>query len=319
MIKWIFRFVALGVLISGVVAGVLYHQYTAQGPLQEPRTVMVAKGDSLGKIASELQKNGVIADAFWFRVLGRITNVASQVKVGEYEFTPLMSAKEVMEKIVSGESVIHRFSVPEGFTSAEIVAMLNGVPALSGEMINPDDVKEGSLLPETYYYSYGDNRNDILARMQRSMTQEIDRLWENRYPRLPIKTKEEAIILASIVEKETGVAAERDVVASVFVNRLNKKMRLQSDPTVIYAFKLNRKLYKKDLQKMHPYNTYRVGGLPPGPICNPGIDALRAVLNPAQTTYLYFVADGTGGHAFASDLKSHNRNVAHWRRINQGN
>ncbi len=317
MFKLLTKLFVIGAVTIAVAIGVLCHNYYKSGPLSEDKVVMVKKGEGLGTIAAKLEKENIISDAMLFRILGRLTNVSSKVKVGEYEFSPAMSASEVMDKIISGESVIHKFSVPEGFTSSEVVGMLNNIEILSGDLIDATTVKEGSLLPETYYYSFGDARADILARMQRSMQYEIDRLWENRYPRLPIFTKEQAIILASIVEKETGVAEERDLVASVFVNRLRKGMRLQSDPTVIYAFKIDRKLYKKDLQKMHPYNTYRVGGLPPGPICNPGADAIRAVLNPADTTYLYFVADGTGGHAFASDLKSHNRNVAKWRAINK--
>ncbi len=317
MIKWCLRLLVIGTFLASLLVGIAYYHYTVAGPLKETKVIVIRKGAGLGTIAKELALNGVISDEFWFKVLGQITNVASKVKVGEYAFTPQISAKEVMQKIVSGESIIHKISIPEGLTSNEIVNTLNNIKILSGALIDVNSVAEGTLLPETYYYSYGDTRQDIIKRMQKSMQQELDRLWANRYPRLHIKSKEEAVILASIVEKETGIPEERDVVASVFTNRLKKGMRLQSDPTVIYAFQLNRKLYKKDLQKMHPYNTYRVNGLTPGPICNPGIDAIRAVLNPAQTSYLYFVADGSGGHAFASTLKDHNKNVALWRKINK--
>ena len=182
---------------------------------------------------------------------------------------------------------------------------------------------EGSLLPETYLFTRGDTRAEIIARMQAAMTA-VDRLWAERAAGLPLDTPEEAVILASIIEKETGVNSERAVVAGVFVNRLRRGMRLQTDPTVIYALTngerpLGRELWRRDLEVDSPYNTYKVVGLPPGPIANPGLSALEAAMNPAETEYFYFVADGSGGHAFAKTLRDHNRNVAEWRRFQRQN
>ncbi len=317
MFKFLLRTFFFLILASFIAAGYFYYEVSKTGPLQSDSTIIIEKGATLSKIANELYAKGMIDNVLFFRILGKVTKVSDKVKVGEYNIEAKSSAIDILNLLVSGKNVIHRLSIPEGYRVEEIVAILNSIDILGGEQIDSSNIAEGSLLPETYYYSYGDKREDILKRMTSSMSSELDRLWENRYPRLPLKSKEEALILASIVEKETGIAAERDVVASVFINRLNKGMRLQSDPTVIYAFNLERKLYKKDLEKPHPYNTYRVGGLPPGPICNPGIDSIKAVLNPAETTYLYFVANGTGGHSFASSLKEHNKNVTHWRSLNK--
>ena len=303
------------VISTAIVVAYGYHNFVSNGPLRESTTVLIKKGTSLSSIADSLEQKEIISNSTNFKIFARVMGLASSIKVGEYEFAPKMSGLDVLQKISSGNVVMHKFSVAEGTTSAEIVKMLNEIEILSGEIDR--EIVEGTLLPETYYYTYGDDRNSIIRRMQKALKARLDELWQNRTLNLPIKSKEEAVILASIVEKETGVAHERDVVASVFSNRLRKNMRLQSDPTVIYAFQLDRKLYTKDLQKDHPYNTYKNYGLTPGPICNPGLDAIKAVLNPAETSYLYFVADGTGGHVFATNLDDHNRNVRKWREINK--
>jgi UPF0755 protein len=217
--------------------------------------------------------------------------------------------------------VARRLTVAEGLTVAEVFRLLAETEALSGDL--PEPPPEGSLLPETYFYALGDDRAELVRRMQRGMRRLLDQLWPARAEALPLTERQQALILASIVDKETGVAAERGAVAAVFHNRLRQGMRLQSDPTVIYGLTdgngpLDRELTRADWQHDSPYNTYRIEGLPPGPIGNPGRAALEAVLNPDDVDYLYFVADGSGGHAFGRTLDEHNRNVAKWRRIKNG-
>jgi UPF0755 protein len=238
----------------------------------------------------------------------------------------------VLDKLVAGDVVLRQVTIPEGLTTAQVLDLLAGVDGLEGTISMPPS--EGSLLPETYDYTLGDTREMLIERMRKGMDSLIAELWPKRAAELPLKSPEEAVILASIVEKETGIPAERPRVAAVFVNRLKRGMPLQSDPTVIYGLTrgkvasvangegiLGRKLIRADLDLDNPYNTYRILGLPPGPIANPGRASLEAVLNPPATTELYFVADGTGGHAFASTLEEHNRNVARWRKLqnNAGN
>jgi len=223
-----------------------------------------------------------------------------------------------MQILIEGKSIEHKVTIAEGLTVAEIYKVLEETPLLEGDL--PPPPSEGSLLPETYSYLRGENRATLVERMQKDMDSTLTELWENRAPNIAIDTKEEALILASIVEKETGVASERSHVAAVFHNRLRKGMKLQSDPTVIYAItlgkeKLDRPLSKSDLGTDSPYNTYQVTGLPPGPIANPGRAALEATLKPDDSDDLYFVANGSGGHAFAKTLEEHNKNVAEWRKI----
>jgi len=295
--------------------------YEGEGPLEEPRNVVIARGSSTGSVAAELAAAGVIEDARLFHVAAVVTGKNTRLRAGEYAFPAGISLRETLELLESGRTVVRRFTVPEGRTSSEVLALLQATEGLSGEI--EATAAEGSLLPETYHYSWGDERGQLLERMQRSMQATLGELWEQRADDLPLQSPEEAVILASIVEKETGVAEERRVVASVFINRLKRGMRLQSDPTVVYAITkgaepLGRALTRADWQYDDPYNTYQNDGLPPGPIANPGRAALEAVLDPAESDYLYFVADGTGGHAFARTLDEHNRNVANWRRIRDG-
>ena len=309
---------ALLILVAGaaVLGGIF--RLDRPGPLQADTTVIVERGASLTAIAENLQSGGVIDDAFLFRLSARLYRVSRSLKAGEYAFPARVSMGGVIDILVSGETVIRQFTVPEGLTSAEVMTLIAGVEGLVGEL---DGVPaEGSLLPETYNYAWADARPDIVGRMEKAMADTLAELWPTRAEGLPIDTPAEAVILASIVEKETGVAEERPLVAGVFINRLRRGMRLQSDPTVVYALTggtgpLDRALRSRDLRVDNPYNTYGNAGLPPGPIANPGRAALEAVLNPAETDYLYFVADGTGGHAFAKTLAEHNRNVAKWRRI----
>ncbi len=292
-------------------------QIEAPGPLAENRVHIVPSGAGVNRIAADLEETGVIASSLLFRLYVRYRNADMKLRAGEYEFRPGASMAQILDLLVAGKTVLHRVTVPEGLTSYEAIALLNAANPLTGMAGIP---AEGSILPETYAFTRDQDRTEIVAHMQQAMTDTLAELWENRADDLPIKTPEEAVILASIVEKETGIAEERPRVAAVFVNRLRKRMRLQSDPTVIYVLsegkgRLDRELLLKDLEIESPYNTYRVGGLPPGPICNPGRASLAAVLNPIESKELYFVADGTGGHAFAKTLAEHERNVRNWRKI----
>jgi UPF0755 protein len=229
---------------------------------------------------------------------------------------------DVLRILREGRTVVHRVTFAEGLTSKEMLAALGRAERLEGPM--PPLPANGSLLPDTYHYSYGDTQAEIVARMAKAMDAVLAELWAKRAPDLPLTSPTEALILASIVEKETAVPAERARIAAVFINRLKKGMRIESDPTVVYGLTdglgpLGRALTRDDLRNDHPYNTYRITGLPPGPICNPGRDSLAAVMNPLQTEEIYFVADGSGGHVFARTLDEHNRNVAQWRKFKRSN
>lgn len=303
-----------------VVAAAFFasNQFSYPNKLAEPKTIVIDKGTSGNAIAERLTSEGVIRNAFFFKLYLKLTSADRDIKAGEYEFAPHQNIKDVVMLLSSGDTVKRSFTIPEGWTSTAIVAHINQLEGLGGEIVVIP--AEGSLLPETYYYSFGDTRKDLIDRMQEGMEENLAQLWGRRDPNSPIATLGQAMVLASIVEKETGVASERGIVASVFLNRLRLGMPLQSDPTVIYALtngekELERPLYFKDLEIDNPYNTYKVRGLPPTPICNPGLDAIQAVFNPAKTDYLYFVADGTGGHVFARTLDEHNTNVAKWRAL----
>jgi UPF0755 protein len=312
--------VVLGGGLLAAAAVFLYgkQRFEAPGPLTAEAVVVIEPGLGLAAIAQRLEAEGVITDALIFRIGTRALDKARALKAGEYAFPAGVSMAAAVELLESGRTVMHRLTVPEGLTSFEVVALVEAAAALSGEIATPPP--EGSLLPETYHFTRGEARGEVVGRMQRDLRAVLAELWPQRTEGLPIATPEEAIILASIVEKETGVASERAKVASVFVNRLNIGMPLQSDPTVVYALTqgrgpLGRALTRKDLAVDNPYNTYKVPSLPPGPIANPGRDSIVAVLHPDTTKFLYFVADGSGGHAFAETLQEHNRNVAKWRKI----
>jgi UPF0755 protein len=305
------------------LAGVMGYAYVtgefrAKGPLTEERAVVIPPGSGVDAIAQTLAREGIIAEPLVFKIGVRLSKTGRQLKAGEYQFEPGMSPAQVMDRLVSGTVVQRRITVAEGLTTATILDIIRGVEGLQGPITLAP--AEGALLPETYHFQKGDTRDSVVRRMEKAMTETLDRLWDGRAEGLPISTKEQALVLASVVEKETGIATERPMVAGVFVNRLRKGMPLQSDPTVIYGLSdgtglLGRGLTRKDLTKDHPWNTYRIAGLPATPICNPGTDAIAAVLNPADTNALYFVADGTGGHAFARTLDEHNRNVRAWRKV----
>lgn len=306
------------------VGGLLYwgkRVYEEPGPLPEDRTVIIPSGSTLDTIADSLDSRGVIANRWVFIGASQLYGTAGKLKAGEYVFPAQASMRQVMDTIISGRSVQHGITIPEGLTSAQIVDRLNADPVLIGAVA--EIPAEGTLMPETYKFTRGTTRREILERMSRARDEALAEIWARRVDGLPVDTPEELVVLASIVEKETGRADERTRVAGVFVNRLNKKMKLQSDPTILYgiyggsAWQKPRTILRSDLDRPNPYNTYQVTGLPPGPIANPGRDSLEAVANPSRTDDLYFVADGTGGHIFAATLDEHNRNVAKWRQIEQ--
>ncbi|NBC34251.1 MAG: endolytic transglycosylase MltG [Alphaproteobacteria bacterium] len=315
-----FFLVLSGIAIAGLIGLLaLILAFVAPGPSTSPTTLVIAPGSGVNAIAGQLESQGVIADSRLFHLGVRVFGRAGRLRAGEFTFPAGASPHRAMTVLARGAAVSHALTIPEGLTSAEIVALLRDDARLAGAVGAVP--AEGTLLPETYHVRRGDTRAAVLARMQAAMQAALDRLWPGRAEGLPLAGPEEAVTLASIIEKETGVAGERRLVAGVFVNRLHRGMRLQSDPTVIYAMTqgrapLDRPLTRADIDGTDsPYNTYRIAGLPPGPIANPGLAALEAALNPAETEYLYFVADGSGGHAFARTLAEHNRNVAAWRRL----
>lgn len=317
VLLYIFLFFILTSLIGGSVFST-YKFFIEEGPLTERKEVLIEKGMSLRRIAALLKAEGIIDSPAIFTLGVRAQNKAGDLKAGEYSIPRRASAKMVMDILTGGQTYIRRITIQEGLTSHQIVALLDKADGLTGEITELP--KNGTLLPETYYYSKGDSKQSLIKRMENGMKRTINELWPGRVEDLPIKTPQEAVILASIVEKETAIHAERNHVASVFLNRLEKKMRLQSDPTVIFALTdgtgvFKRKLWSNDLKVKHPYNTYVIYGLPPGPIANPGKASLEAVLHPFKSKDLYFVADGTGGHVFAQTYAEHQENVKQWRQI----
>ncbi len=313
--------VALALLLAIAASGAVIWlvRYAHQpGPATADITVDIAAGAGVNRIASVLEAEGVIDHAALFEIFVRLRGESAALRAGEYEMQAAITPREVLRVLIEGKTTARRITVPEGYTVTETMALIEASDGLTGAL--PAMPEEGSLLPETYHYSKGNSRADMVARMQALAGETLERLWNARADDLPFDTPREAVILASIIEKETGVAGERAHIAGVFVNRLRIGMPLQSDPTVIYAVTqgkapLGRSLTRRDLAFESPYNTYRNAGLPPGPIANPGRAALEAALHPMATRDLYFVADGSGGHAFARTLDEHNRNAARWRRI----
>jgi UPF0755 protein len=308
-------------LIGGGMTGGLfafgYAQFVKPGPLQVPATVIIAKGAGLGKIANQLHQDGILEFPLVLRLGARLTEAAKRLKAGEYVFPRGVTPQGILVLLQSGKTVVRRLTMAEGLTSFEIINRLNVIDGLTG---TAEPAPEGTFLPETYHFSFGDSRQKIADRMSADMQRTLNLLWLSRDRDLPLKSSEEALVLASIVERETGVAGERTRVAAVFINRLRRGMKLQSDPTVAYGMTLGKKalgrpLTRADLKKPTPYNTYTNNALPPGPIANPGRATLEAVMRPAKTNDLYFVADGSGGHAFAKTLSEHNRNVSRWRKF----
>jgi UPF0755 protein len=309
------------VLVSMIGAGAIYvygkQMLESPGPLKEDRIVNIPARAGKGDIAEALQKEGVIDVNRWVFIGGVFAlKAATELKPGEYEFRKNASLRDVIGTIVEGKVVQHAVTVPEGLTSEQIVARLSDNDIFTGAV--REMPREGTLLPETYKFPRGTTRDQVIQRMQQSQKRILAEIWERRNTDIPVKTPEQLVTLASIVEKETGKADERSRVAAVFVNRLRQKMKLQSDPTIIYGLvggkgTLGRPIKRSEITQPSPYNTYVVDGLPPGPIANPGRASLEATANPARTRDLFFVANGSGGHAFTETYDQHQKNVAKLR------
>ncbi len=314
-------FLTLVVLGLIIVAGVVLlgsQRFYSKGPVVEDRVFLVQRGASLSTIAQRLEAEGLVADRWTFQFGAMAQRKQAAIRAGEYNITANSSMADILKEITEGRPISYAVTIPEGYTSWQVVERINAAPNLVGEIT--EIPPEGSLLPDTYSFERGANRQDIIEQMTGALEKQLAEIWDNRADDLPISTPEELLILASIVEKETGLAAERPKVAGVFINRLNRGMRLQSDPTIIYGITngegtLGRGLRRSEIDASTPYNTYQIDGLPIGPIANPGVESLRAVANPEVTDALYFVADGTGGHAFANTYAEHQANVARWRQI----
>ena len=280
-------------------------------------TIVIPRGVGVSAIGEHLRAENVIRSSLTFRAGVMLYGRGRSLKAGEYSIPPHESLAGVIERLAAGRTVLHSITAPEGWTSEMVMDLVAAEDVLEGEM--PATPAEGSLLPETYNVERGETREAVVKQMQNAMSETLNELWAKRADNLPLRTPQQALVLASIVEKETGIASERPRVAAVFINRLRKGMRLESDPTIIYGVSkgrpLGRGILLSELNKETPYNTYKIYGLPPTPIANPGREALAAVLNPPASNDLYFVADGTGGHAFAATLADHQRNVARWRAI----
>jgi UPF0755 protein len=316
--------ITLFILAAAVAAFALVfgkQRFDAPGPLAEDRVVNIPRGSGIRDISDVLMREGVIDQPWVF--LGGVLALKARddLKAGEYQFKAHASLRDVVATIVEGRVVAHQLTLPEGLTSEQIVARLLDDDILSGNI--KEIPREGSLLPDTYNFNRGVTREQMIQRMQQAQQRVLKEVWDRHSPDLPIKTPEQLVVLASLVEKETGKPEERTRVAAVFVNRLKQKMRLQSDPTIIYGLvggkgTLGRPIMKSEIDQPTPYNTYQIDGLPPGPIANPGRASLEAAANPARTRELYFVADGAGGHAFAETYEQHQKNVARLRAMEAG-
>jgi len=312
------------IVLSIAAAAVLFigrQRFEAPGPLAEDKMVNIPRGLGIRDIADLLQREGVIDQPYVFMGGVIALKARGELKYGEYQFTKNSSVADVVDTITEGKVIQHAVTVPEGLTSEQIVARLLENDGLAGQI--KEIPREGTLLPETYRFTRGMTREQIIQRMQQAHRRVLQEVWERRMQDLPVKTPEQLVTLASIVEKETGRPDERTRVAAVFVNRLKSRMRLQSDPTIIYGLtggkgSLGRPILKSEIEQPTPYNTYVVDGLPPGPIANPGRASLEAAANPARTKELYFVADGTGGHIFSENYTEHQKNVARLRGIEHG-
>lgn len=316
--RWVLFFIALFVTVMGGALFIGHALLVAEGPLDGTKRIVIPRGAGPATMARVLKEEGAIGYPLLFRVALMIDPNPKPIKAGEYEVPAHTSMQSLVELLESGKVVQRRLTVPEGMTTADAVEMVRKTEALSGELTV--DVKEGDLLPETYFYSRDDTRDGLVMRMKEAMDKTLDEAWRKRAAGLPFANRREALTLASMVEKETAIPAERTRIAAVFINRLRQKMKLESDPTTIYGLTagkgtLNRELTKTDLLSNSPYNTYMVAGLPPGPICNPGRASILAATNPARDRSLYFVADGQGGHVFSRSVAEHDRNVTRWREI----
>ena len=320
--KYIILLIAGSVIFMALFAFLGYRTFHAPSDVVTESVFLVPGGQGLIRTARLLEEAGLISNRDIFKIGVMLKGEERNLKAGEFLIPAQQSMDQIMAILVKGEVVQHTLTIPEGWTSYQIAEYLNSIETLSDEIKAPPI--EGSILPETYHYTLGTSRFDLLARMQEQQLILLDQLWDKRDPDLPFDTVEEAIILASIVERETGIAEERAHIAGVFVNRLRRSIRLQSDPTIIYGIDprgfLDRGLRRSEIaDKDNPYNTYQINRLPPTAIAHPGRESIKAVLHPMATDDVYFVADGTGGHVFAKTLREHQNNVAKWRKIEASN
>lgn len=308
-------------LAIGALAAVWFGKtaFEGPGPLAVSDTVLIRPNTGVSEIASILERRGMIADARIFRIGLRVHGNDARLRAGEYEVKARASMREIMDLLVAGKSILHSLTIPEGLTVTQALRRIAAAEELDGDM-PAETPAEGAIAADTVRFTRGMKRQDVIGRLAAQQKELVEDVWARRSADLPVNDVNEFVTLASIVEKETGRADERSRVASVFINRLRKGMRLQSDPTIIYGIfggegkPADRPIYRSDIDTPTPYNTYTINGLPPGPIAIPGRASLEAVANPSLTSDLYFVADGSGGHVFASTLEEHNENVARWRR-----
>lgn len=310
-------FLSFAAAFAMIGFAIIKYSYISDGPLVSEQVFEIKKGAGLSSIATKLDDEGIISSASTFKMFVKFDGGQANLKAGEYAIPSAASMEDVYGILTDGQAILYPITFAEGLTSAQILRKIAANKNIPGEA--PNTLAEGTLLPETYMLPKSMTKTALVKKMRAEHEALIDELWKDRALNLPIKTKKEAIILASIVEKETGVNSEREHVAGVFINRLNKGMRLESDPTIIYGInggeKLGRGLRRSEIDRKTDWNTYQISGLPKTPICNPGRAAIAAVLNPMKTEDIFFVADGTGGHVFAKTLREHNNNVIKWRKI----
>ncbi len=315
-----FFFIGIAILLSClvIIIGVSFSYLDKNGPLKSSKTVIIESGTTIDKIAQGLSDEGIIKYPTLFSLIARIETMNNRFKAGEYKFHDRVSPNQVISIIKGGKSITHKLVIPEGTLTIDIIKMVDEETLLKGQII--ETYKDGDLLPDTYHFVYGDKKQDLLRKMKRKQELLLEALWLTKKPDLPFTSKKQALTLASIVEKETSKEKERKRIAAVFINRLKKNMKLQADPTVIYAITegkrvLERNLTYNDLKYDSEYNTYLYKGLPPSPITNPGKASIEAVFDPVSSEEIYFVANGKGGHIFASNIKDHVRNVRKYRKL----
>ena len=325
-LKGLLSLIVLILVLGGAAtgAGWLWMQdaLNRDGPLAEDVTFTVEPGEGLASVAARLEADGIIRDAKLMRLKAKLDDSETAIKTGEFRIERASSTVDVLKTLVDGKGVLHKITLPEGRTTAQLLKIIESDPVLTGEMPT-EEIAEGSLLPDTYLFDRGMTRAQLVAKMQKAQTDLLDELWPLRDPEIPVTTPYEAVILASVVEKETGRVDEQPDIAALFTTRLKRGMRLESDPTIIYGVSRGEPLYnakgqrrtlrRSEIDTKTDWNTYQIDGLPKTPICNPGRGAIAAVLNPPHTEYIFFVADGKGGHLFAKTLQEHNRNVAAYR------
>lgn len=330
-LKTLFALIIVFAIIGGGAAA--YGWFWLQGKVAEPGPMAkeveftIESGEGLASVANRLERDGLIVDKRILRVQARLDDVENEIKAGSYVVPGHASVAEILEQFVDGDVIEYRLTIPEGLTTAQILRRIEAATDLTGDL--PDhEFAEGVLLPDTYAFGANTTRAQFLERMKTAQIALLEELWPTRQDNLPLSSAQDAVILASVVEKETATADERPIVAGLFVGRLKKGMRLESDPTIIYGVSKGeplrnrrgqrRTLYRSEIDRKTDWNTYQIDGLPKTPICNPGRDAIAAVLNPPSTDYVFFVADGKGGHLFAETYAEHRKNVAAYRAYERG-